>query len=377
MRFLHTADLHLGKRLNDVSLLDDQIDAMGQLVRMASDEKVDAVLIAGDVYQKSTPPGEAIAAFNDFVTALVQAGTGVFIIGGNHDSQQRVSYFSALVRERGVYIAEAFDGTLQQVALRDAYGEVIVSMLPFIKPIVARRVFPDEEISTYQQAVQAVLRRSPIDKSKRNILLCHQFITGSETSESEELAIGGLDSIDAAIFDDFDYVALGHLHGPQRAGRDAVRYAGSILKYSFSEVNHKKSAALVDVLAKGDVAIRLLPIAPKHEMREVSGFLEDLLEMDYSKDYVRVTVRDELVPPDARLTLTGVFPNMMRFAVLNSKTATEVDITIGETLADKSIEALFIDFYRLQNNDTPPTGDHLNILREALNGLKEAYHEAD
>jgi exonuclease SbcD len=377
MRFLHTADLHLGKRLNDVSLLDDQIDAMGQIVRMAADEKVDAVLIAGDVYQKSMPPGEAIAAFNDFVTALVQAGTKVFIISGNHDSQQRVSYFAGLVRERGVYIAEAFDGALQQVALRDAYGEVVVSMLPFIKPIVARRFFPEEEISTYQQAVEAVLRRSPIDKSKRNILLCHQFITGSETSESEELAIGGLDNIDAAIFDDFDYVALGHLHGPQRAGRDAVRYAGSILKYSFSEVNHKKSATLVDVRAKGDIAIRLVPITPKHEMREVSGFLEDLLEMDYSEDYVRVTVRDELVPPDARLTLTGVFPNMMRFAVLNSKTATEVDITIGETLEDKSIEELFIDFYRLQNNDTQPTGDHLNILREALNGLKEAYHEAD
>ena len=276
MRFLHISDLHLGKRLNDISLLDDQIDALGQIVRMAVTEKADAVLIAGDVYQKSSPQGEAIAVFNDFVTELVKNNIKVFVISGNHDSQQRVSYFSALVRDRGVFIGEEFEGTLQQITMQDEYGEIVVSLLPFVKPIVVKRFFPEDVISTYQQAVEAVLRRSPIDKSKRNILMCHQFITGAELSESEEFAVGGLDNIDASIFSDFDYVALGHIHKPQRAGSDTIRYAGSPLKYSFSEVNHKKSAALIDLGAKGDVAVRLLPITPKHEVREVKGFLSEI-----------------------------------------------------------------------------------------------------
>ena len=377
MRFLHISDLHLGKRLNDISLLDDQIDALGQIVRMAVTEKADAVLIAGDVYQKSSPQGEAIAVFNDFVTELVKNNIKVFVISGNHDSQQRVSYFSALVRDRGVFIGEEFEGTLQQITMQDEYGEIVVSLLPFVKPIVVKRFFPEDVISTYQQAVEAVLRRSPIDKSKRNILMCHQFITGAELSESEEFAVGGLDNIDASIFSDFDYVALGHIHKPQRAGSDTIRYAGSPLKYSFSEVNHKKSAALIDLGAKGDVAVRLLPITPKHEVREVKGFLSEILKMDYSEDYVRVTVHDEIVPPDARLTVTTVFPNMMKFAVDNSKTKTDTDVFARETVEDKSVSELFGDFYRHQNNGIPPTDAHYMILREVLEGLEDSRREAD
>ena len=377
MRFLHIADLHLGKRLNDISLLEDQIDALAQITRMAVDEKADAVLIAGDVYQKSSPQGEAIEVFNDFVTELVNNFVKVFVISGNHDSQQRVSYFSALVRDRGVFIGEEFDGTLQQICLQDEHGEIVMNLLPFVKPIVVKKQLPEENIDTYQRAVEAVLRRSPIDNSKRNILLCHQFITGAELSDSEELAVGGLDNIDASIFSDFDYVALGHIHKPQRAGGDTIRYAGSPLKYSFSEVNHKKSAALVDFGVKGDVTVRLLPITPKHEVREVKGLLREILKMDYSDDYVRVTVHDEIVPPDARVTVTTVFPNMMKFAVDNSKTKTDTDVFAKETVEDKPVSVLFGDFYRLQNNDTPPTDAHYKILQEVLEGLEDSRREAD
>lgn len=375
MKFVHTADLHLGKTLNDVSFLEDQVYALQQIAAIAREEKADAVLIAGDVYQKASPPSEAMAVFDRFITELAENGIRVFLISGNHDSSQRISYFSALIRESGVHVSERFEGALQQFVVKDAYGEVVVHLLPFLKPSQVRRWLPGEKITTYQDAVEAVLRHSPIDEKKRNVLLCHQFITGSETSDSEEKAVGGLDNIDASVFQAFDYVALGHIHKPQRMTRDTLRYAGSPLKYSFSEANHRKSAAVVSLYEKGDISVKTVPILPLHDLRLVDGFFADLMRMPYSEDYVWVTVHDELVPPDARLSLTTVFPNLMKFTVSNSRTKIDIDVLAKDSMEDKSVMELFSDFYRLQNNDQLPTEAHMKVLEKALKELEDQRNE--
>ena len=370
VKFLHIADLHLGKRLNGVSFLEDQISLLNQISALAAAERADAVVIAGDVYQKASPQSEAMAAFDAFVTRLAAAGIRVLVISGNHDSAQRISYFSALVRNAGVYVSEEFTGTVQTVALSDAFGEVRFGLLPFLKPIQARRFYPDEKIETYEDAVRAVLRHSPVDPAARNVLVCHQFVTGAETCDSEETAVGGLDCVDASAFDDYDYVALGHIHGPQRLKRDTLRYAGSLMKYSFSEVNHRKSVTVVEMLEKGDVRLHTVPLTAPHDMRTVEGMLSDVMAMPYSEDYVWVTIHDELPPPDARVTISTVFPNMLKFSVVNSKTKMDIDVLAREQMESKSVPELFSDFYRLQNNDVAPGERHIEMLTAILKELE-------
>ena len=372
MRFIHTADLHLGKRLHDMPLLEDQIYMLDELRKLAIARGADAVMIAGDVYQSSSPPSEAMSAFDGFVTALAAAGIRVFAVSGNHDSERRVAYLASLVRGSGIYVSEHFTGTLQQFTMEDEHGELVVSLLPFIKPINVRRCYPEETIESYQDAAAAVLRHSPVDTAKRNILICHQFITGAQTAGSEELSVGGVENIDAALFKDFDYVALGHIHRAQRVGRETVRYAGSPLKYSLAEAAHKKSAAVVDMGAKGDVKIELVPLTPLHDVREVEGYLDGIMRMPYSEDYVRVTVRDELVPPDARVTVTTVFPNLLRFEVRNSKTGEAAETSDAQDVEDKSVEELFRDFFSLQNNGAQPDEEQLALIREVLRESGEA-----
>ena len=371
MRFLHTADLHIGKQMNDLSLLPDQQYILDQIVSVAERERVDAVLIAGDVYQRSSPQAEAMALFDSFVSQLANAGRQVFIISGNHDSALRISYFSSLIKSSGVYVTEAFDGRLQSVTLRDRDGEIIVWMLPFLRPSQVKKWLPEEKILSYQDAVEAVLRQTEIDSGKRNILLCHQFITGCETSDSEERAIGGLDNIDASVFDAFDYVALGHIHKPQKVLRDTLRYAGSPLKYSFSEVSHKKSVTIVDIREKGDIGVRTAPLYPLRDVRLIEGNMDDLMRMDYSEDYVWATVHDELPPPDARVTLTVNFPNMMKFSIVNSRTKYDIDVLATQRMENKTIPELFNDFYRLQNNGQEPGEAHRKILNQVLKELEE------
>lgn len=377
MRFIHTADLHLGKRMNDISLIDDQIYALEKIHAYAVEKAADAVIIAGDIYQSVAPQAEAMRVFNDFVTGLAREGIRVLAISGNHDSASRVAYLGALIRESGVYVSEGFTGDLQQVELEDEYGGVTVSLLPFIKPVTARRRLGDECIETYQDAVAAIIGRAQIDPARRNVLICHQFITGAEAAGSEELYAGGLECVDARVFDGFDYVALGHIHRAQRVGRETVRYAGSPLKYSFSEARHEKSVTLVDLREKGEVEIELLPIVPRHDLRMVEGGMRELMAMPYTEDYVHVTVLDELVPPDARVTLAGVFPNMLRFGVSNSKTRQDAELARGELLERRSVEELFIDFYRLQNNDAEPQSAQLELMKRVLREVRGEDDEAD
>lgn len=372
MKFLHLADLHLGKQLNDVSLLDDQKDILfNQIVPIAKEERVDAVLIAGDVYQRSTPQAEAMEVFSQFLSKLVDLGMSIFMISGNHDSAQRISYFAPLLKESGVYVSEAFEGKMQSVTLQDQDGEIVIWMLPFLRPAHVKRWLPEEKILTYQDAMTAVLRQNPIDTKIRNVLICHQFITGSETSESEEHSVGGLDNIDTAVFDDFDYVALGHIHKPQKMGRETLRYAGSPMKYSFSEEKHKKSVTIVDMQVKGKIEVKTIPLYPIHDVRKVAGMINDILSMPYSEDYIWATVYDENPSPDTRIMLKSTFPNMMKYSVVNSKTKIDMDVTAKEDMKSKSILELFTDFYCLQHNGQSPENAHIREIEKVLKELEE------
>ena len=370
MRFLHIADLHLGKQMNDLSLLPDQEYVLDQLVSIAESEHVDAVLIAGDVYQRSAPPAEAMALFGRFVGRLAEMGRKVFIISGNHDSALRISYFSSLLKTSGVYVTEAFDGTLQHTVLRDQAGEIDIWMMPFLKPFQVKRFLPGEQIASSQDAIAALLRQNPVDPRRRNVLICHQFVTGSETSDSEEQTVGGLDGIDASLFDAFDYVAMGHIHKPQKIRRETLRYAGSPLKYSFSEAGHRKSAVIADLADKGDVTVRTVPLYSLHDVRTLEGTVDSLMQLPYSEDYLWITIHDEIVPPDARVTLSVNFPNMLKFSVVNSRTKYDVDVKALGEMEDKTVTELFDDFYRLQNNGQEMDEAQRGVIEKVLKDLE-------
>lgn len=376
MRFLHTADLHIGKTLNDVSLLDDQEYILNEIASVAEEKKVDAVLIAGDVYQRAAPQAEAMQLFSDFVGKLRRLGCRIYIICGNHDSEQRIAYFSELLKSSGVYVSECFDGTLQRVTERDEYGDIVITLMPFLRPLQVKKKLPKAKVNSFQDAVKAVLDEHPVDKSKRNIILCHQFISGAERSDSEEKAVGGLDNIDAALLDDYDYAALGHIHGPQRMTRDTVRYAGSPLKYSFSEADHHKSVVIIDMKEKGNIELEKVALKPKRDLRCIEGMSEDILQMGFSDDYVWVTVHDEIVPPDLKLDIRArVFPNMLKFTVMNSKTRLTEE-TMPEQVERKSPEDLFVDFFRDRNNDVLPTELQMEVLKSAMERAEAKRHEA-
>ncbi|MBR3904363.1 MAG: exonuclease SbcCD subunit D [Clostridia bacterium] len=375
MRFIHLADLHLGKQMNDLSLLPDQEAVLQQITEIAQAQQADCVLIAGDVYQRSTPQAEAMALFDRFVSGLVKLGMKVFVISGNHDSALRLSYFSSLVKTAGVYVSETFDGHLQHVELQDGDGDVVIWLLPFLRPSQVKRFLPEEKIVSYQDAVAAVLRNTHLDSKKRHVLLAHQFITGSEICDSEEHMVGGLDQIDASLFADFDYVALGHIHKSQKVGRETLRYAGSPLKYSFSEVNHKKSVTVVNMQEKGQTDIKKVPLYPLRDVRTIEGTMDELIRMPYSEDYVWITVKDELVPPDARVTLSVNFPNMLKFSISNSRTKQDINVLATEKMENKTAQELFCDFYRLQNNDQLPSEAHRKVLEKVIRELEEVPHE--
>lgn len=378
MRFLHIADLHLGRKLNDLPLLEDQKHLLYQLVEMAETEKVNGVLIAGDIYNKSAPASDAMMAFDWFVSELAVRGIKVFMISGNHDSGERISYFASLIKEAGIYTCEDFDGTLQKITVQDSHGPLNIYMMPFVRPPEIRKLYPDEELSDFQDAVRTVLKHSPVNESERNILICHQFVTGAELSDSEDFAVGTLDSVEASLFDAFDYVALGHLHKPQKVKRETLRYSGSIMKYSLSEADHHKSAVLLDIEEKGSpVQVQLLPLASPRDVREVTGLLEDIMAMDYSEDYVSVVLLDEFVSPDARVSVSTVFPNLIKLAVRNSRTGSEAETVEAESIEDKSKMQLFEDFYKMQSGGTDPDPQQLKIMEEILKELEEANYETN
>lgn len=327
MKVLHVADLHIGKRVNGISMLEDQRFILAQITEIARERGVAALLVAGDIYDKASPSAEAVTVLDAFLTEMAQAGIRVLAVPGNHDSAERIAYAQGLLSNQGVCFPPVFAGEVQNVVLEDEFGEIVFWLLPFLKPGDVRRFFREREIGDdYTQALKAVLETCEVDRSVRNVVLSHQLVTAGSWAPDradDEIKLGGVDNVDVSLYDDFDYVALGHVHRPQRVGRDAVRYAGSPLKYSFSEARYDKSAVLVDIGPKGTdgevgagVEFELVPLVPLHDMREVRAPLADLLAKasdlgDEAQDYLHVTLTDEHPQLDAMAKVREVFPNAM------------------------------------------------------------------
>ena len=375
MRFLHLSDLHLGKRVNEFSMLEDQAYILKEILNIIDEQKVEAVLIAGDVYDKVIPSAEAVRLLDDFLTRIAARELPVFLISGNHDSAERVAFGSRLMSSRQIYLSPVFESDVEPVTISDRYGEINIYMLPFVKPSLVKRVYPEEEIITYQDAVNAAVQHMQIDTDKRNILLAHQFVTGAARCDSEEMSVGGLDDVDAAIFDGFDYVALGHLHGPQKIGKETVRYSGTPLKYSFSEANQKKAAVIVDVEEKGKINIQQIPLVPKHDMREIRGTYMEVTALDFYKDmktddYLHITLTDEEDVPDAIGKLRTIYPNIMKLSYDNLRTRAAGTVRGTAEVEEKSPMELLKEFYEMQNNQ-PMTDEQEEIARGMMEEIWE------
>lgn len=379
MRFFHLADLHLGKRLGEFSLLADQEYILYQVLALTERHAPDAVVIAGDIFDKAAPAGEAVALFDDFLTSLCGQGRTVMIISGNHDSPERLNFGGRIMARQNIYLTGVFGGRLIQVELKDDYGKVVFSLLPFIRPAQVRRYYPEAAIENYQDATRIILAAQPPNPRCRQVLVAHQYITAGNTvperSESEQISVGGLDNIDAAVFDGFDYVALGHLHRGQSIGGAHIRYAGSPLKYSFSEALHQKSVTLVELQAKGSLNIEILPLSPLRDMREIKGPIEKVLspqvyEAADRNDYLHVILTDEedLASPLERLRV--IYPNVMKLDFANSRVARMHKESAADSIALKTPLDLFADFYHLQQNCELPQ-DKLTIAKKIFAELEE------
>ena len=375
MKFIHLSDLHLGKRVNEFSMLEDQKYILWEILRIIGEEKPDGVIIAGDVYDKTIPPAEAVTMLDDFLTRLAAMHLQVYMISGNHDSAERIAFGSRLMDLSGIHPAPVFSGKIAPCRMNDPFGEVRIWMLPFVKPVDVRHAYPEEDIRDYTDAVRAVISHMEIDSSARNVLVAHQFVTGAARSESEDVSIGGLDNVDASVFDVFDYVALGHIHGPQHIGRETVRYCGTPLKYSFSETNHIKSVTVVTMGRKGETEIRTVPLTPKHEMREIRGTYDELTLMKNYEgtdvdDYLHVVLTDEEDVPDALARLRTIYPNIMKLDYDNRRTRSATEVTAAEGTAKKSETELFDDFYAMQNGQ-PMNDEQRTFVQGVMESLKE------
>ena len=396
MKFLHISDLHIGKRINEFSMLEDQKYILDKIITIAEREQAEGVLLAGDIYDKTVPSAEAVQVFDRFLTGLAKRKIKVFAVSGNHDSPERIAFGAELMKGKGVYLSPVYDGRVAKVALEDTYGKLYVHLLPFVKPATVRHGLeaqqtlqqersngvesslqrersngaepslqrersngaePSKLPESYNEAVRAVVERMEVDADQRNILVAHQFVTGASRCESEETAVGGLDNVDADLFDAFDYVALGHIHSPQHVGRDTLRYCGTPLKYSFSEAEQEKSVTVVELREKGEVELRQIPLTPLRDMRRIRGTYMEVMDRNFyqgtnREDYVQITLTDEEDVPDGLQRLRKVYPNLMRLVYDNARTRQSREVGAAEELERKSELELFSDFYVLQNNQT-------------------------
>lgn len=370
MKWIHLSDLHLGKRVNEFSMLEDQQYILAEILRIIDQEQPDGVLIAGDVYDKSVPSAEAVALLDDFLVRLSERGVQVFVISGNHDSPERIAFGGRLMTRSGVCLAPVYDGVVKPFTFTDEYGSVHLYLLPFVKPAHVRRCFPEREISTYTQAMAAAIEAMGVDTAQRNVLVTHQFVTGAARCDSEEISVGGSDNVDVSVFAPFDYVALGHIHGPQQVGRETVRYCGTPLKYSFSEAGHQKSVTVVELREKGNVSIRTVPLTPMRDLVELRGTYEELTfrgfyeGTSYPRDYVHITLTDEEDVPDAVRKLRLLYPNLMKLDYDNQRTRTAISLDGAEDVQKKSPLALLEEFYEKQNGQ--PMGEEQRAFARSL-----------
>lgn len=355
MKFMHISDLHLGKRVNEFSMLEDQKDILRKILKIADEEKPQALLIAGDVYDKSIPTVEAIRLFDDFLCELSKRKVQTFIISGNHDSAERMAFGGRLMKESGVYVAPVYAGKTQAVVLEDEWGSINIYLLPFVKPANVKIFFEDEQIENYTDAIRVAVEQMKLNTDERNVLVTHQFVTGAKRSESEDISVGGTDNVDASVFDEFDYVALGHIHGPQKIGRETVRYCGTPLKYSFSEIHHKKSVTIVEMKEKGNVEISTKELAPLRDWCEMKGTYMELTEKAYYENldqdsYMHITLIDEEDIPEAVRKLQVIYPNLMKLDYDNQRTRGKAAFLEAAEVEEKTPFDIFEELYEKQNN---------------------------
>ena len=377
MKFIHLSDLHLGKRLNEFSLIEDQEFVLQEIYSIISEEKPDFVIIAGDVYDKPVPSAEAVRLFDGFLTRVSERTEHIFVISGNHDSAERIAFGSHIMEKSGIHMSPVYDGNIVPTVLTDSYGEFNVYMLPFIKPVTVRRFFPDTAVESYTDAVNAAVDAMNADFDKRNIIITHQFVTGALKSDSEEISVGGTDNVDSSAFDGFDYVALGHIHSPQNVGSPRIRCCGTPLKYSFSEAAQEKSVTVVDFGKKGDITVRTVPLEPMHDMRVVRGGFDYICSKECSsqgesKDYIHAVLTDEEDIPEAMGRLRGVYPNIMSLEYDNRRTRSSHG-SIETADADNRLPIeLFEEFYKLSNG-----GEMSEQQRELVQSLIEKIWEEE
>lgn len=380
MRLMHLSDLHLGKTLLEQSLIDDQRYILEEIIEIIKEKNVDVVMIAGDVYDKAIPNIEAVKLFSEFLTKIYKLNVKTFVIAGNHDSKDRLSFGNELFVDNGVYVEGVFNGKIRSIELEDEWGKILIYMLPFVKPCDVRCYYPEEEINSYYDAIRVIISNSDIDYSKRNVLMLHQFVTASgvevERSDSETLSLGGIDNVDVSNFLDFDYVAMGHIHRGQKLIKDTIRYSGSPLKYSFSEVNHKKSVPIIELKEKGNVSVELVELNPVRDMRVVKGKLDNLLSSDVValgnvNDYISVILTDEDYIMDAIGKIRNVYKNVLRLEYQNKRNSFNKIIELDNEVNYKKSELdLFMEFYRKQNN-IDLDDERLNIVKSVIKDSKD------
>ena len=364
MKLMHLSDLHLGKRVNDFSMLEDQAYILNKILNIIDDEKPTGIILAGDIYDKPIPPAEAVELFDDFLYKLSQKNIQVFIISGNHDSAERIAFGARLFDKTGIYLSPVYNGTISPIEVHDDFGKLNIYMLPFIKPVHVRRYFPDKEITSYTDAVSTVIENMHIDTSSRNILVTHQFVTGSSRTESEDVSVGGSDNVDSVVFKDFDYVALGHIHRSQSCCSEYIRYCGTPLKYSFSESKDTKSITVIDIKEKGNIKLDFIPLTPLRDMVELKGTYEELMlrsfyeNTTYPDDYVHITLTDEDDILDVITRLRVVYKNIMKLDYDNQRTRSSSEINLINDMESKSPLELFDIFYESRN------GQHLSDIQK-------------
>ncbi len=365
MKFIHISDLHIGKRVNEKSLIDEQTHILNQICDITEAQRPDAVLIAGDVYDKAVPSGEAVLLFDDFLTKISSLCGHIFIISGNHDSAERMAFGARLMHRSGIHFSPVYNGSNVPVTISDEYGDVDIYMLPYIRPANVRHFLPEDQkgdICSYDDAVRKAVELMEVDPTRRNVLITHQFVTGALRSESEDVNVGGLDNVDASTFDIFDYTALGHLHRPQDCGDKRIRYSGSPLKYSFSEVKDSKTVTLITLGEKGSIERKFVPLVPLHDWHDLRGTYDQLTSRDFysgktwTEDFVRITLTDENDVPDAIGKLRTIYHNLMELRYDNKRTRAGHKVIEGASDAHrKDPLELFSELYSRQNGDEMDT----------------------
>ena len=373
MKFIHLSDLHIGKRVHEVSMLDEQSCILSQILSVIADTRADAVLISGDVYDKTVPSAEAVTLFDDFLYRLSERNLPVLMISGNHDSPERLAFGNRLLEKSRIHISPVYTGEIQPVTLSDEYGDVHFWLLPFLKQGQVRHCFPEETVESYTDACRVAVAHMGFDKSRRNVLLAHQFVTGAATCESEELSVGGTDNVDVTVFEDFDYTALGHLHGPQNVGSNRVRYCGTPLKYSFSEANQHKSVTLVELGEKGHLHVELIPLTPRHDLRELRGSFAALTdranyENTPTDDYLHILLTDEEDVPEAAGRLRAIYPNLLQLSYDNTRTRISQLVDGPGEVPNRLPLELFDELYQKQNNQpmSPVQRAFMQTLMESI-----------